>query len=124
MELKICSICGEAKSLYDDFYSNGLYKGKPKYKPSCKLCEMKHKKELAYINLVKAYGKPLKCEVCGYDKNLAALDFHHIDPNQKEFGLSSKNISMEKLIPEIKKCICLCSNCHRELHYPQWTDRL
>lgn len=58
-----------------------------------------------------------KCEICGYDKCIDALEFHHLDPNEKEFGISNGNIkSLEKLKKEADKCILLCANCHRELH--------
>ena len=63
-----------------------------------------------------------KCELCGYDKNIAALDFHHKDPSTKKFQLDSRHLSnttVEEIIEESKKCILVCSNCHRELHNPQ-----
>jgi hypothetical protein len=62
-----------------------------------------------------------KCKNCGYDKNLAGLCFHHLDPNVKEFGISMReltNTSMLRLKEEVEKCILLCHNCHMELHYP------
>ena len=63
-----------------------------------------------------------KCEKCGYNKNLAALQFHHILPNTKKFGLNGRNIlssSEQELLEEVNKCILLCANCHAEEHYPQ-----
>ena len=56
------------------------------------------------------------CEICGYNKNLAALEFHHIDPNQKDFQVCGKSWSFERLKNEVDKCILVCSNCHREIH--------
>lgn len=58
------------------------------------------------------------CSVCDYDKCIEALDFHHLDPSQKEFQLSDRNLSSDwQLIQsELDKCVLLCSNCHRELH--------
>jgi hypothetical protein len=56
------------------------------------------------------------CGICGYSKCLKALEFHHLDPNLKDFSLSCKIFSREKLIEELSKCVCLCSNCHREVH--------
>ena len=60
-----------------------------------------------------------KCEICGYDKCLCALDFHHLDPTQKDFTISDSNIykNLDKLKEEVDKCILVCANCHRELHY-------
>ena len=49
------------------------------------------------------------CVICGYDRNLAALDFHHV------VGLE-KNEWRRYTIKEMEKCILLCSNCHREHH--------
>ena len=60
-----------------------------------------------------------KCEICGYNKNIAALEFHHIDPNTKKFQLDMRhfsNTTLETLKQELDKCILICANCHRELH--------
>lgn len=65
-----------------------------------------------------------KCSLCGYNKNLAALSFHHLNPNDKEIDLTLRecsNNSFKKLKAESLKCILLCSNCHMELHYPQYS---
>ena len=58
------------------------------------------------------------CERCGESDN-ACLDWHHVDPSQKEHEVSFLlcNRSREAILEEIDKCICLCSNCHRKLHY-------
>ena len=58
-----------------------------------------------------------KCEICGYNKYIGALDFHHTD-GEKDFGIAAKGYtrSWEKVKEELKKCILLCSNCHREEH--------
>ena len=61
------------------------------------------------------------CEICGYNKNLSALEFHHIDRTTKESQLDSRtlsNSSMEWIMSEFEKCMVLCANCHRELHSP------
>lgn len=59
-------------------------------------------------------GKYMKC---GYNKYVGALQFHHINPKEKSFGISSKYQSwkVERLINEVKKCILICANCHAEL---------
>ena len=62
-----------------------------------------------------------KCIKCGYDKNISALDFHHIDKETKEFELDARKLSnthINKLKEEVEKCVLLCANCHRELHHP------
>jgi len=59
------------------------------------------------------------CQKCGYDKYLGALEFHHINPEEKDFNPSSlKKYTMDKRVTdELDKCVLLCSNCHRETHY-------
>lgn len=60
------------------------------------------------------------CNLCGYNKCIAALEFHHKDPMMKDATV--KNIisgSWEKIQEEIKKCVLLCANCHRENHYKE-----
>ena len=58
-----------------------------------------------------------KCAICGYHKCNTALEFHHLDPVEKEFTLGANtNISTEKALEEMQKCVLLCANCHRELH--------
>lgn len=59
-----------------------------------------------------------RCSVCGYDKSLSALEFHHKDPKKKDRGikLSSNTMSWERMKRELDKCVLLCSNCHAEAH--------
>lgn len=58
-----------------------------------------------------------KCVRCGYCKSLRALQFHHRDPEQKDFAISRPNPrSWEKVKVELDKCDLLCANCHSELH--------
>lgn len=62
-----------------------------------------------------------KCERCGYDKNLSALEFHHRNPEEKEFQIDIRrfsNTNLETLKKELDKCELLCSNCHHEHHNP------
>jgi transposase len=57
------------------------------------------------------------CVICGYDRCLAALEFHHRDPASKRFGLGQRGLtrSLEQLRDEASKCVLLCSNCHVEV---------
>lgn len=59
-----------------------------------------------------------ECQCCGYDRYIGALEFHHVDPEQKDFGIASKGYthSWEKVKKEIEKCVLVCANCHREIH--------
>ena len=61
--------------------------------------------------------KGSKCFICGYNKCNKALEFHHLDPNEKEFVIGhNRSFSIEKLKKEVDKCIMVCSNCHKEIH--------
>lgn len=65
-------------------------------------------------SLVALFGG--KCIICGYDKHPAMFDFHHIDPETKEFGISNGNCyKLDVHIKEAKKCVLLCCRCHREV---------
>lgn len=68
--------------------------------------------------LVEALGSC--CQICSYNKSNAALEIHHINPNEKEFALSkymSGSVkAWEHLKEEAVKCVLLCANCHREIH--------
>lgn len=84
----------------------------------CKKCRVahvikwRHKKKERLV----AY-KGGKCFVCGYDRCIDALEFHHLDPTQKEFALSKKGLthSFARHKAEADKCVLLCANCHREV---------
>lgn len=59
-----------------------------------------------------------KCIVCGYHKCISALEFHHRNPLEKDFSISSdgNTRSWEKIKGELDKCDLVCANCHREIH--------
>ena len=60
-----------------------------------------------------------KCCICGFDNYIEALEFHHINPSTKDFGITSSNSvtkSLEKQLVELKKCALVCANCHRGIH--------
>ncbi len=68
--------------------------------------------------------KGMECERCGYNKNYAALEFHHPTPGTKEFQLDLRSLSNRSwvaILLEAKGCRLLCSNCHTEEHNPQCT---
>jgi len=59
-----------------------------------------------------------RCQLCGYNKCPEALEFHHLDSLDKDFGISDKGYtrSWKRIKKELDKCILLCANCHREVH--------
>lgn len=60
-----------------------------------------------------------KCIFCGYTKCIEALEFHHVRNDGKDFGISSKGYtrSWERVKQELDKCILVCANCHRKIHF-------
>jgi len=63
------------------------------------------------------------CAACGFCEHISALEFHHVDPGQKEIGISvlldekRKKRNIEEIKSELDKCIVLCRNCHARLHW-------
>lgn len=82
----------------------------------------RRRREQAFVNLEKK--RIGRCQRCGYDKYLGALDWHHLDSNAKDFN-PSMMIRLPEAVQraEIKKCILLCSNCHREAHGGLWQPK-
>jgi len=66
------------------------------------------------IQLVEYKGG--KCEKCGYSKCMAALQFHHLNPLEKDFTIGGKSWGFSRLKEEVDKCVLVCSNCHIEIH--------
>lgn len=67
------------------------------------------------------YKSKLKCTSCGFS-HPAAIQFHHIDPTQKDLAVSQivgNARSWESIIKEIDKCIVLCANCHSIEHWKE-----
>ncbi len=57
-----------------------------------------------------------KCVRCGYSKCIEALQFHHENPEAKEFAIFNTWRSHKSIAAEIQKCILVCGNCHVEIH--------
>jgi len=113
---KVCTKCGEEK-LEESF----ARKNATRRCSWCRSCLYDHQKikwkEKRLESLMQKGGK---CQKCGYDKCIGALEFHHIDPSNKKYSWDKmRGISKESLKNELDKCILLCANCHRELHSEQ-----
>jgi transposase len=84
----------------------------------CKQCRseavVRRRKKVKAILVGEAGGA---CCICGYDRNMRALHFHHVDPSQKRHEINARGvaIALEKLRAEAHKCVLLCSNCHAEV---------
>ena len=151
---KRCTKCGEVKVLVDFAKSKRMKNGRDSW---CKVCSNratktwqhanpgfnKHyewkKKHPGYSRRKRAeyqrkwqefLGKEnLRCQTCGYAACPDALEFHHINPQNKLFAIGDYmhryacNIQHQRtLIEEVWKCTLLCANCHRELHWAEWCD--
>ena len=130
-----CSKCGIEK--HEDEYSF-RNKSLNKKHPYCKECQKKMtdnhynsnknyykqrniNRKIEFREWIDDLKSSLKCEHCG-ENHPATLDFHHSNPNEKENNISNMvkdGFSKENILKEMKKCIILCSNCHRKLHWEQ-----
>jgi len=113
---RTCSNCGCEKNGSEFYYK----KTEERFNSWCKAClyEFQRKRWISRkIKAVEMMGN--KCCRCGYDKNIAVLDFHHVNPNTKEMSWTKLRLQKwSRIVEELKKCILVCSNCHGEIHYP------
>lgn len=130
---RTCTVCGESKP--EDQFS-WRFRGKRRA-ADCKACHRawriayyaansKHlEKRMVFrrVRSLKAWIVDMKarvgCATCA-EKHPAALDFHHVDPEEKEISpsrLASKGWGRARIKKELDKCIVLCANCHRKLHH-------
>lgn len=76
--------------------------------------EIRHQLKRRTDEIKRQFG----CSVCD-ESDIVCLDFHHLDPNHKNFDIAaamSGEWSWETVLAEIRKCVCLCANCHRKVH--------
>ena len=92
-------------------YWNTWYNKGGKYTKSCQ-DKTRTKERQNWLNEEK---KKHGCAICGYNCNPAALEFHHINPKTKTHEIAAK-YAIKNNTEEMKKCIILCANCHREIH--------
>lgn len=86
----------------------------------CKRCRadavVRRRRKVKGILVAEAGGG---CCICGYDRHVAALHFHHLEPSQKRMPVSARGsgYSLGTLRQEARKCVLLCSNCHAEVEH-------
>lgn len=111
---KICPKCKIEKPV-EDFYRR---RNDANCSTHCKLCttiSTRERQRGVKQKAVDYLGG--KCSVCNYDKYIGALEFHHIDPLQKDFTIADLKLSsFERIKFELDKCLLVCANCHREIH--------
>lgn len=111
---RLCTKCNLTKPI-TDFYKKSI---KDKVYHWCKRCMSQISIDThRHLKQQSIEYKGGKCIVCNYNKCSQSLVFHHIDPNEKDFGIASnKTRSWEKIKKELDKCVLLCHNCHNEVH--------
>lgn len=132
--MKNCSICKIPKDESEFSFKN---KTSGKRHSQCKVCkkliDSKYYRDSAKRRSIvredAKYGilrartfarrvrKKSKCSKCG-ENRWYVLDFHHI--SNKDYSIahmSNSGYSIKRIKSEMKKCIILCANCHREEHY-------
>jgi len=84
----------------------------------CRLCDrLRQRDKCKAIKDQAVVYKGGKCMACGYDGCSAAMEFHHLDPDEKDFSVSSRKGTFDDAVrAELDKCVLLCCRCHREVH--------
>ena len=74
----------------------------------------RRRRKLKEILVSEAGGR---CGLCGYDRYIGALQFHHLPGEGKQYGLADRGLtrSLEAVRAEASKCVLLCANCHSEV---------
>ena len=122
---KTCPKCKENKTLEEFYIDRSKADGHMSY---CKKCDNKRPprttsaQRYSYVKKctqkTHTYRDNLKekgCVVCGYNRCLTALAFHHVIPDKKNKDVCAiKTIRLLKR--EAAKCLVLCANCHAEVH--------
>jgi transposase len=82
---------------------------------SCRSDSVSRRRRNLKLTLVQEAGGA--CKLCGYSRCLAALEFHHVEPGEKSFGISGEGVtrSLAKAREEARKCVLLCATCHAEV---------
>lgn len=135
--MRTCSKCHKAKDESEFFVKD---KGTGRLHTQCKLCYKEHRKTY-YLEHYRKYGDEYRarakkrrarikqdlqtklldymadksCDICG-ENDVRVLEFDHINPNNKLFGISkgvSSGYDWDVIMAEIKKCRILCANCHK-----------
>lgn len=115
VEHKKCSVCQVWISV-DDYYKT---RGSPM--AACKRCQNQRTGDTARTIKSKAVAyKGGRCQDCQRSFADCVYDFHHIDPSQKDFSISGREVrhmTWTQIKRELDKCVLLCANCHRLRHY-------
>src|SRR5574343_68090 len=114
-ETRYCPRCKQ-NCKTEDFYQR---RGKANSSTYCKTCTSEQTVERTRLFKFKCVEyKGGKCVRCDYDRYIGALEFHHLDPEGKDFTIAHLRAYSfsDKVKKELDKCILVCANCHREIH--------
>lgn len=139
MKTKKCPMCNQIKprKAFSDSARNK--DGKQCY---CKACQAGYQREhpvedrlkyrKKYVEHTNAYIMERKqrmrkridalkrrrcCKACGVSGSIKRLEFHHLDPNEKDYSISKMvSMSIRYINKEVKKCVLLCRRCHKKAH--------
>ena len=112
--LKTCTRCQKSKPFKEFYRRTDRRRG---YYGMCRVCWAQYDRQrLQQLKKQCVEYKGGACAKCGYGRCLNALEFHHRDPEKKDFKIGGSRQSFELLKKELDKCDLLCANCHREEH--------
>lgn len=111
--LRVCSKCKRELPL-EDFPLDK--KGKCGRANQCNECRREYYRQYHKRGKRNVHTYKTHCAKCGCAKHYV-LTFHHIDYKTKSFEISGAHRKIEDILQEIKKCVCLCQNCHHTFHY-------
>lgn len=111
---KLCSCCKTVKPLLSFYLKSKKNKTHNSYCKECSKVAVTSSKKSYKQDCVNYKGG--SCAHCGYNKYIGALEFHHLESEEKEFELSRKTSLTKEVKSELDKCLLVCSNCHREIH--------
>ncbi len=135
MKTKYCKGCDSDLPTTPEYFAGRTDRKIPTLQTLCRKCQSNYKKQhyaenkAKYIEQAAHYKKEVAEWFDDYKKNLSCgfcsesrwwvLDFHHVDEATKEYSLAVLKWkgSKKKILEELEKCVVLCSNCHRDLHY-------
>lgn len=126
LKTKVCITCGFEKDVTEFQVQGTSTNGFPYYTSYCTGC---HNEKIGNYKKQHVKGWKLlyggKCVICGYDRTLSALCFHHTDPLRKTdrpgklircASPNSRSATYYRVKEELDTCQLLCANCHIEVH--------
>ena len=105
----ICKLCGKDTGRFSGCVCD-----------KCYIERVKQRQQRNYDLITQSkIDKP--CAICGVVFPPVCLDYHHLDASNKDFSIggNGRDMAVDRIYKEIAKCILVCANCHRLLHYQE-----